>query len=89
MLLHGRGGGHAVEQFELAAGPLDDLTAGLVVAGQHAAQHDEVGAGAERLGHVTGAGAAAVLQTGRPQRGRGRSAQLYWRGRVKHEDIAR
>ena len=65
MFLHGRGRRHAVEQLELLAVALDDFAPGLVVAGQHAAQHDEIGAGSERLGHVSGASAAAVLRAGR------------------------
>lgn len=65
MLLHGRGRGHAVEQLDsLPVGPRHHVAAALVVAGEHAARHHEVCARAERLRHVAGARAAAVLERG-------------------------
>ena len=39
---------------------IDDVAVAFVMAGEHAAQHDEIGAGAEGLGDVAGTGAAAV-----------------------------
>lgn len=62
VLLHGGVGGHSVEELPLLPVLLDDLSSGLVVAGQHASQHHEVGSGSDGLGHVSGAGAAAVLK---------------------------
>jgi len=60
MLLHGCRRRHAVEEFELSIVADNDLAARLVVTGQHAAQHDEVGAGSEGLSHVARTRAAAV-----------------------------
>ena len=40
------------------------LSAALVVAREHPAEHDEVRAGPDGLGHVARARAAAVLQSG-------------------------
>lgn len=62
MLQHGGGGRHAVEELDLpSVGVRDDVAAALVVSREHAARHHEVGARAERLGHVAGARAATVL----------------------------
>ena len=52
MLVHRRRRAHTVEALVLFAVLLDDFTATLIVSGQHAAQHDEIGAGTERLRHI-------------------------------------
>ena len=61
MLLHGGGGGHAVEELDLGPVLLDHhLAAALVVARQHAAHHHEVRPRTESLGHVSRTRAASV-----------------------------
>uniref|UniRef100_A0A6B0UJ88 Putative secreted protein n=1 Tax=Ixodes ricinus TaxID=34613 RepID=A0A6B0UJ88_IXORI len=60
VLLHGRGRTHAVEHLVLLAILLNHLAAALIVSGQHAPEHNKVCPGAKRLGHVSGAGTAAV-----------------------------
>ena len=42
MLLHGCVGAHAVEQLVLLAVLLDDFAPALIVASQHATEHDKV-----------------------------------------------
>lgn len=61
MLRHGRAGSHAVEEFELLAVLLDRLAAALVVTGEHATGHNEIGASAECLSYIAGTRAASVL----------------------------
>ena len=52
MLGHRRRRAHAVEALVLFAVSLDCFASALVVSGQHAAQHDEIGTCTERLRHV-------------------------------------
>ena len=64
VFLHGGGRRHPVEQFPLlAVGAFDDFATGLVVTGQHPSEHDEVCAGADGLGNVSGTSAPTILQT--------------------------
>ena len=62
MTLHSSGRAHSVEQLHFLAIPFDKFASRLVVTGEHAAQHDEIGARPERLGHVTGACTTTILQ---------------------------
>ena len=62
VLLHGRGWAHAIEQLELLAIFLDDVSAWLGVACQHSTQHDKVCARSKRLGNIPWACAAPILK---------------------------
>jgi hypothetical protein len=60
MPVHRRARTHAVEAHLALAVLFDHFAHAFVVAGEHAAEHDEIGAAAEGLGQVAGRGAAAV-----------------------------
>jgi len=55
---HRRLGAHAVEQHKFLAVLLNDATAALFVARQHAAKHDEIGTAAKGFAHIARRGAA-------------------------------
>ena len=60
MTFHRRLGAHAVEQHKFLAVLLNDATAALFVARQHAAKHDEIGTAAKGFCDIARRGAATV-----------------------------
>ena len=60
VLVHRFARTHAVKAHLFDAVDFDDVGAAFIVAGEHAAEHDEVGTGTEGLGDVARRGAAAV-----------------------------
>lgn len=61
VLLHGSGGGHAVEKFKFLAVPLHEVASRLVMPRKHASNHHKIGASAKRLRHITRARATSIL----------------------------
>ena len=62
VLVHGRAGAHSVEELVFLPVLGDNVSPALVVAGKHTAKHHKVSSCSKRLGNVTRASAATILE---------------------------
>ena len=61
VLLHGSGRTHSIKLFKFLSVFLNDFSSRLIMTGQHASKHDEIGAGSNGFGNITGASTSSIL----------------------------